>query len=89
VDGKNRSAVGQTDWHERNEQAFLENLAKRLDAKVSSGVIKSIVLIAPPRALGVLRSAYSPALKGAVRAEIDKDLVAVPVHEIEKRLTAA
>jgi hypothetical protein len=43
----------------------------------------------PPRALGVLRSAYSPALKGAVRAEIDKDLVAVPVHEIEKRLTAA
>jgi protein required for attachment to host cells len=47
------------------------------------------VLIAPPRALGVLRSAYSPALKGAVRAEIDKDLVAVPVHEIEKRLTAA
>jgi protein required for attachment to host cells len=37
----------------------------------------------------VLRAAYSPALKGAVRAEIDKDLVAVPVHEIEKRLTAA
>jgi|SRR5690348_13460537 protein required for attachment to host cells len=89
VDGKNRSAVGQTDWHERNEQAFLENLAKRLDAKVSSGAIKSIVLIAPPRALGVLRGAYSPALKGVVRAEIDKDLVAVPVHEIEKRLTAA
>jgi protein required for attachment to host cells len=89
VDGKNRSAVGQTDWHARNEQAFLENLARELDAKVSAGVVKSIVLIAPPRALGVLRTACSPALKGAVRAEIDKDLVGMPVHQIEKRLTAA
>ena len=89
VDGKSRSAVGQTDWHQRDEQAFLENLAKRLDAKVNAGEVKSMVLIAPPRALGMLRAAYSPALKNAVRVEIDKDLVSVPVHEIEKRLTAA
>jgi protein required for attachment to host cells len=89
IDGKNRSAVGQTDWHQRNEQAFLEDLAKRLESRVSAGDVKSIVLVAPPRALGVLRNALSPALKGVVRAEIDKDLVAVPVYEIEKRLTAA
>jgi protein required for attachment to host cells len=89
IDGKNRSAVGQTDWHQRNEQAFLEDLAKRLESRVSAGDVKSIVLVAPTRALGVLRNALSPALKGVVRAEIDKDLVAVPVYEIEKRLTAA
>jgi len=89
VDGKNRSAVGQTDWHDRDEQAFLEDLAKRLDARLSAGEVKSIIVVAPPRALGVLRAAYSPALKSAVRVEIDKDLVSVPVHEIEKRLTAA
>jgi protein required for attachment to host cells len=89
IDGKNRSAVGQTDWHQRDEQAFLEDLAKRLESRVSAGDVKSIVLVAPPRALGVLRNALSPALKGVVRAEIDKDLVAVPVYEIEKRLTAA
>ena len=89
IDGKNRSAVGQTDWHQRNEQAFLEDLARRLESRVSGGDVKSIVLVAPPRALGVLRNALSPALKGVVRAEIDKDLVAVPVYEIEKRLTAA
>jgi protein required for attachment to host cells len=89
IDGKNRSAVGQTDWHQRNEQAFLEDLARRLESRVSAGDVKSIVLVAPPRALGVLRNALSPALKGVVRAEIDKDLVAVPVYEIEKRLTAA
>jgi len=88
VDGKTRSAVSQTDWHDRTEQAFLEDLAKRLDAAISDGETKSIVMVAPPRALGVLRKAYSSALRRAVRAEIDKDLVKVPVYEIEKHLAA-
>ena len=88
VDGKTRSAVSQTDWHERNEQSFLEDLAKRLDAAISAGETKSIVMVAPPRALGVLRKAYSSALRQAVRAEIDKDLVKAPVYEIEKHLAA-
>jgi len=88
VDGKTRSAVSQTDWHDRTEQAFLEDLAKRLDAAISAGETKSIVMVAPPRALGVLRKAYSSALRQAVRAEIDKDLVKVPVYEIEKHLAA-
>ncbi|MGE3871140.1 MAG: host attachment protein, partial [Pseudorhodoplanes sp.] len=41
---------------------------------------------APPRALGMLRQAYTASVRGAVRTEIDKDLVKVPVYEIEKRL---
>ena len=88
VDGKTRSAVSQTDWHERNEEAFLGDLAKRLDAALSAGQTSSIVIVAPPRALGVLRKAYSSALRRAVRAEVDKDLVKVPVYEIEKHLAA-
>jgi len=35
----------------------------------------------------VLRPAYSHTLKGAVRAEVDKDFVKMPVHEIEKHLS--
>jgi len=88
VDGKNRSAVGQTDWHERNEQSFLEDVAKRLDAAISAGQAASMIIVAPPRALGILRKAYSPSLRQAVRVEIDKDLVKVPVYEIEKHLAA-
>ena len=62
--------------------------AKRLDAAVTAGETKSVIMVAPPRALGVLRQAYSNGLRGAVRAEIDKDYVRMPVHEIEKRLAA-
>jgi protein required for attachment to host cells len=84
--GATRSAMEQTDWHEQAERSFLEDLAGRLDAAVTSGEAKAVIMVAPPRALGVLRQAYSPHLRQALRAEIDKDFVRMPVHEIEKHL---
>jgi protein required for attachment to host cells len=85
--GHGRSAVTQTDWHDQSEQTFLTQLAQHLDAAIAAGKVKSLILVAPPRALGMIRPAYSPALRGALRAELDKDFVKLPVPEIEKRLT--
>jgi protein required for attachment to host cells len=87
IDGR-RSAVEQTDWHDQEEERFLQRLASRLDAEVNAGNAKSVIIVAPPRALGVLRQAYSQNLRNVLRAEIDKDLVRMPVDEIEKRLAA-
>jgi len=87
--GHGRSSYDQTDWHDRAEEAFLVALAERLDAAVSAGKAKSLIMVASPRALGMIRPAYSNALKGAVRTELHKDLVKMPVYEIEKLLTGA
>jgi protein required for attachment to host cells len=84
--GSGRSAVEQTDLHAQEEEKFLRKLAGHLDAAVKAGQAKSLFMVAPPRALGVLRHAYSHNLRDALRAEIDKDLVKLPVHEIEKHL---
>src|SRR3954454_14278830 len=84
--GSGRSAVEQTDWHRQEEERFLQKLVSQLDHSVKVGEVKSLVIVAPPRALGVLRQAYSHILRAAVHAEIDKDLVRLPVHEIEKHL---
>lgn len=86
--GTARSAMEQTDWHEQGERRFLEKLAARLDAAVQAGEAKSLVIAAPPRALGALRQVYTQGLRSALTAEIDKDLVKMPVHEIEKHLAA-
>ena len=86
VDGR-RSAMEQTDWHTQAEDRFLRKLVGHLDAAVNAGTIKSLIVVAPPRALGVLRHAYSHNLRAALRAEIDKDFVKLPVYEIEKHLT--
>jgi protein required for attachment to host cells len=84
--GAGRSAMEQTDWHAQEEERFLRELAQRLDAAVNAGQANALILIAPPRALGVLRQTYSHGLRAAIRAEIDKDFVRLPVHEIEKHL---
>jgi protein required for attachment to host cells len=84
--GSGRSAVEQTDWHAQEEEKFLRKLADHLDVAVKAGQAKSLFMVAPPRALGILRQAYSHNLRSALRAEIDKDFVKLPVHEIEKHL---
>jgi len=84
-----RGTVEQTDFHDQAERAFLTQLAKHLDTAIATGKAKSLIMVAPPRALGMIRPAYSHALKGALRAELDKDLVKHPVHQIEKQLTGA
>jgi protein required for attachment to host cells len=86
--GPGRSAVEPTDWHTQEEDRFLRKLAERLDAAVHAGQVQALILIAPPRALGVLRQTYSHGLRAAIRVEIDKDFVKLPVHEIEKHLAA-
>jgi protein required for attachment to host cells len=84
-----RGTIEQTDWHDQAERDFLVHLAKHLDAALVAGKVKSLIMVAPPRALGMIRPVYSHALKSAVRAEIDKDLVKQPVDKIEKHLTGA
>jgi len=86
--GTARSAVEQTDWHDQEEHRFLQKLLGHLDAAVNAHQAKALIMVAPPRALGVLRQAYSHNLRNALRAEIDKDLVRMPLHEIEKHLVS-
>jgi protein required for attachment to host cells len=85
--GSMRSAMDQTDWHAKAEKDFLEDLAGRLDAAINAGDMNSLVMVAPPRALGIIRAAYSSHVRGALRGEVDKDFVKMPVHEIEQHLT--
>lgn len=83
-----RSAMEQTDWHERAEVEFLGKIADTLDGMIDSHEITHLVLVAPPRALGRIREALSDKVANVIDAEIDKDYVNLPVDEIEKHLTA-
>lgn len=82
--GNRRSSVRQTDWHDQSERNFLHELAKRLDNALSRGEVKRLTLVASPRALGMIRKAYTPSIRDALTQEIAKDVVKFPVHEIER-----
>ena len=87
--GQMRSAVDQTDWHEQTERRFLTELAERLDAAAARGDVPGLVVVAPARALGVLRETYSEPLRRTLRGEIERDYVNLPVGQIERHLAAA
>ncbi|MEO9164046.1 MAG: host attachment protein [Casimicrobiaceae bacterium] len=86
--GNARSAVEQTDWHNEAERVFLESVARRLDAAVTAGETGDLFIAAAPKALGMLRAAYTPAIRQALRGEFAKDYVKTPLRDLEKRLMA-
>ena len=86
--GGARSSIEQTDWHDESERTFLKTLAERLNVAVTTGETTALTMVASPRALGMIRSDYSAAVRKALHGELDKDLVRMPVHEIEKQLLA-
>lgn len=87
--GPGRSAVEQTDWHKQEEDEFLKEISKHLDEATRSGKTDALIIVAAPRALGVLRTTYTHGVKEALVAEVDKDMVNMPVYEIEKQITQA
>ncbi len=87
--GAARSSVEQTDWHDESERAFLKSLAERLHRAVTSGETRGLTMVASPRALGMIRHDYSEAVRKAIHAEVHKDLVKMPVYEIEKQLLSS
>jgi len=87
--GGARSSAEQTDWHDEAERTFLRSLAERLDTALSDGETSGLTMVASPRALGMIRTDYSDAVRRALRGEVGKDLVKLPVYEIEKQLLAS
>jgi protein required for attachment to host cells len=84
-----RSAVEIPDLHDQQEQAFLAGAVLRLKELVRQQKTRSLVLVAPPRALAVLRDKLDSDMKALVVTEIDKDYTKHPMAEIERLLASA
>jgi protein required for attachment to host cells len=82
------SAMEPKDYQRQSEAAFIKHIAADLEHRVMSGDIKDLILVAPARALGMLRHDISAHVAAVVRTEIDRDYVREPVYEIEKHLVA-
>ena len=87
--GEQRSAVGQPDWHDIEEQHFARRVAGSLEQLIRSSKARALVVVAPPRTLAELRDAFHAEVKALILAEINKDLTKHPIGDIEKYLTEA
>ncbi|MDN4987083.1 host attachment family protein [Bradyrhizobium sp. WYCCWR 13022] len=84
-----RSAVEMTDWHELEEARFARQVAAAAERLLRGEHATAIIVVAPPRTLAELRSAFHDDVKRRIIAELDKDLTKHPVGDIEKHLRDA
>lgn len=81
--GPGRSAIEAADLHALSEARFLKDVATKLNHAAAVGLARHIVIVAPARALAVLRGALEAAARAIVVAEFDKELVNFPAPEIQ------
>jgi protein required for attachment to host cells len=74
--------------HEQEEENFLRRVADRINEAAKHQQFAHLAIAAPPRALGLLRPLLSDAASGALRADLDKDVVDEGSEALRARLMA-
>jgi len=82
--GSGISAYEETDFHELQKERFASDLAEKLYKMAHKGRFTSLVIVASPQVLGVLRAEMHKEVADKVVAEIPKTLTNHPLNEIEK-----
>jgi protein required for attachment to host cells len=80
------ATMGEVDFHKLEEDRFAADTAAMLKERALRNEFDSLVVVAPPKTLGELRKHYHKEVEKRLLAEVPKDLVNVPVAEIEKIL---
>lgn len=79
-------SMTEVDFHQLEEDRFAADTAAMLKERALRNEFDSLVVVAPPKTLGELRKHYHKEVEKRLVAEVPKDLVNVPVAEIEKIL---
>ncbi|MFN7175117.1 MAG: host attachment protein [Thermaurantiacus tibetensis] len=80
-----RSAYEVTDIHDKAEEAWCRAIAERIVA-LQAGAKAGVLLVAAPRALGMIRAALPADAREALVAEVGKDYAGMSAAEVAKAL---
>ncbi len=86
--GVARSAVEEVDWHHIAKERFANEIAEALYRHAHDNLFAKLVIIAPPKILGNLRTAFHAEVADRIVGEIPKELTSHPVSQIEKLVAA-
>ena len=88
--GRDRHAVSPRTGPRRHlEEEFMRRVAGELDRAAEAKYYDRLVLVAPPRALGMLRAGLGSHASALVSRELHKDFVHLPEPELEGHLIEA
>jgi protein required for attachment to host cells len=72
--------------HEVEHEVFARLVAEKLREEFDRHACDSVVLVAPPHFLGLLRKSLGPQVEKHVRHAIDKDYARLSLHELQAAL---
>lgn len=85
--GKMRSAMGETDFHDLQEDRFAADAVDLLNRRALANGFERLIIVAAPAVLGEMRKHYNKALVARLIGEIAKDLTGHHPPEIERAIS--
>jgi protein required for attachment to host cells len=84
--GYGRSTYEETDFHQQEEDRWIKEAADELNKRALRNDFDALAIVAPPKALGVLRKCLHKEVEKRVVCTINKEMSDRPVPDIEALL---
>jgi protein required for attachment to host cells len=84
--GEARPAYSETDFHQQEEDRWIEDAANELKRRVLRGDFDALAIVAPPRALGHLRKNLHKEVERRIVCTVNKEMSIRPIPDIEALL---
>src|SRR6266567_4385627 len=87
--GYGRSTYEETDFQQQEEDRWVKDAAEELKARVLRNDFEALAIIAPPKALGVLKKCLHKEVERRIVCTVNKEMSGRPVPDIEAMLNTA
>ena len=84
--GDARPAMDETDFHQQGEDRWVKDAAEELNRRALRNDFEALVVIVPPRALGVLRKKLHKEAERRIVLTVNKEMTDRPIPDIEELL---
>ncbi|HEU5481617.1 MAG TPA: host attachment family protein [Sphingomicrobium sp.] len=84
--GDARPAMDEPDFHQQGEDRWVKDAAEELKRRALRNDFDSLVVIAPPKALGVLRKEFHKEVERRIVLTVNKEMTDRPIPDIEELL---
>ena len=82
--GIGRDTMAETDFHQQEEDIWVKEAAEELKKRALRNDYSALVIVAPPKALGVLRKELHKEVEKRIVATINKEMTDRPIPDIEE-----
>jgi protein required for attachment to host cells len=84
--GFGRSTYEETDFHQQEEDRWIKDAADELKARALRNDFEALAIVAPPKALGVLKKCLHKEVERRVVCTVNKEMSGRPIPAIEALL---